>query len=82
MKQQRLGVSCKFCGQPVVLIDAEPGEVFDQVKLSRAVAMRCMSCGRRASYSRASFQAFEAAELASGDWEAVPANRRSALRVG
>ena len=72
MNQQRLGVSCKFCGQPVVLHDAQPGELPTQLRVRGAVVLRCMSCRQRGSYGTNAFHAFEAVDTASGDWEAVP----------
>jgi hypothetical protein len=71
MNQRRLGVSCRFCGQPIVLHDVRPGEALQEQGQSRAIVMRCMSCGQRDSYRRNAFHTFESAEMASGDWEAV-----------
>jgi hypothetical protein len=71
MSHERLGVHCKFCGQPVVLPDVSgDGEILAH-RLSGPVVLRCVSCGGRASYARHTLQLFVTREIASGDWVAI-----------
>jgi hypothetical protein len=72
MNQQRLGVTCKHCGQPIVLLDGDASTPVYQERLSRSIVMRCISCGQHGSYRKDVFQTFQTADLASGDWEAAP----------
>jgi len=82
MRQYRLGVRCKFCGQPIVLNDTPPGMLEPSTRAGQTRRLQCVSCGRRASYGLDSFHVFETAEMSSGDWEAVPQCRLgAALRV-
>jgi hypothetical protein len=77
MNHQRFGVTCKHCGQPIVLADADPSTPAYEERLSRSTVMRCISCGQRGSYRKDAFQTFQTAEVASGDWEVVPAHPRA-----
>jgi hypothetical protein len=79
MSHERLGVHCKFCGQPVVLPDISPDSEIVGHKLSGPVVLRCVSCGGRASYAMDTLQGFVATEIASGDW--VPIPRAGAARA-
>jgi hypothetical protein len=75
MYQYRLGVSCNFCGQPIVLNDTPPGMLETSTRARETRSLQCMSCSGRASYSLDVFRVFETPEVSSGDWEAVPERR-------
>ena len=72
MYQYRLGVRCKFCGQPIVLNDTPPGMLETSTRAGQTRSLQCVSCKRRASYALDAFHVFETTEISSGDWEAVP----------
>jgi DNA-directed RNA polymerase subunit N (RpoN/RPB10) len=78
MRQYRLGVRCKSCGQPIVLNDTPPGMLDTSTRARQTRRLHCVSCGRRASYELDAFRVFETAEISSGDWEAVPERRLGA----
>jgi hypothetical protein len=78
MHHHRLGVQCRFCGQPIVREDLHPAPAHCCASQVADLAFLCASCGHRAHYSAVEWQTFCASEMSSGDWEAV--TKRGDLR--
>ena len=70
MHYHRLSVSCKFCGQPIVLLETEPARV-SALKTRHSIRLRCMSCRLRGIYRLDAFRTFKTLEPSSGDWVMV-----------
>jgi hypothetical protein len=75
MHYQRPGVYCRFCGQPIVIQDAQAGELAMLTAGDGSLYLLCMSCGRVSTHGLHQFHTFESAELASGDWELIIRDR-------
>src|ERR1700753_2912915 len=76
MSYHRPGVPCRFCGQPIVLLDNERGRLPRSASIVVTIDLLCASCGHRGTYSSDQFGVFESPELFSGDWEWISRERR------
>jgi hypothetical protein len=82
MSYHRPGVPCRFCGQPIVLLDDGRGRLPRSASVVVTIDLLCTSCGNRGSYPSNQFGVFVSSELFSGDWEWISRDRRGRAEAG